>query len=258
MAKKTQIVDVPAAERNGTVLRRFVRRLETVVAPRAVDASAAQTIGDRVIRYGIGLSVVGVLLQTFLHMTDFVVFDRGVDSFDADEDFGAPAWGSIAATFGASIGALLVSIVRGQRFFLLLAGVFAFLSFDDFMRVHERLGEVGTVVGIGTELELGRIIWPLLFMPVLVASAVLLWLAAKQFTGRASQLVRGGLVLLVLAVALEAASAALFQVEYGHGTWPYEIEVVLEEGAELAGWIWIATALTAVACSTLVRTGHRR
>jgi hypothetical protein len=245
------------AERRPARLRRLAGRLEAAVAPNGIAPASADELADRVLALGIGISVAGVLTQTALHLTDIVVFDRGVNAFDADEDFSAASWGSIAATFGAAFAALLLGLVLRHRFFVALAALFAFLSFDDFMRIHERVGEIGLRLGAESEWEIGRVIWPLIFLPLFSAAAVLLWLAAGRFARPASTLTRWGLLLLAAAVALEASSTALFHLGYGHRTWPYETEVILEEGAELTGWIWIASALTAVACGTLMRFGRR-
>lgn len=245
------------AERRLTPLRRLVGRLEAAVAPNGIAPASAEELAERVLGFGIALSVAGVLVQTALHLTDIVAFDRGVNAFDADEDFSAASWASIAATFGAAFAALLLGLILRHRFFVALGALFAFLSFDDFMRIHERVGEIGLRLGAESEWEIGRVIWPLIFLPLFSTAAVLLWLTAGRFAGRASTLIRSGLVLLAGAVVLEASSTALFHLGYGHRSWPYETEVILEEGAELTGWIWIATALTAVACGTLMRFGRR-
>lgn len=246
MSDRAQVAEPPegrAPEANG--------------APSPVTAETPETVAERVLHAGIVLSIAGVFAQTALHLTDIVIFDRGVNAFDADEDYSISSWASIAVTFAAATGALLLGVVLRRRLFYAAAALFALLSLDDFIRFHERIGELGTVVGIDKEEELGRVIWPLLLFPLLFVTAALLWLAAKQFSGRVAFLLRAGLVLLAGAVFLEAASAALFQLDYGHRSWPYELEVLLEEGAELTGWIWIAAALTAAACLALVRPGRR-
>lgn len=253
--KKAEVVATPRARFPGAgsaLVRGVVRRLEELVAPRPAREGEL-AVGERVITWGIALSIAGLLVQTAMHLTNFVVFDGDINGLDADEDFSAPSWAGISATFVAGTGALLLGLVLRRGVFYALAGLFTFLSFDDFMRVHEKIGEVGTVVGISEEEELGRVIWPLLFLPLLAAGAALIWIAANQFSGRASWLIRAGLFLLASAIVLEASSSALFQLGYEHGSWLYQIEVVLEEGSELVGWTWIATALLAVACLALDR-----
>lgn len=52
---------------------------------------------------------------------------------------------------------------------------------------------------------------------------------------------------IALAIGLEAASPSLVWAGFDHGDLVYELEVVLEEGAELGGWALIATSLVAFA-----------
>lgn len=245
------------AEGRRSPSRALLDRLEAAVAPNGVAPANAEELSERVIAFGLVLSLAGVLAQTILHLTDIVVFDRQINAFDMDEDFGAASWASIAATFAAGSSALLLGLVLRHRFFVALGALFAFFSFDDFMRIHERVGEIGVHLGADQEWELGRLIWPVVFLPLLAGAGALLWLTARGLPSRASWLIRGGLVLLASAVVLEAASPIFFNLGYGHRSWPYEVEVMLEEGAELAGWIWIASALTAVSCGTLLRFGRR-
>jgi hypothetical protein len=51
--------------------------------------------------------------------------------------------------------------------------------------------------------------------------------------------------MLVAAVGCEVASFGLVQVGLDKGTFAYELEVIVEEGLELAGWILIASGLLA-------------
>jgi hypothetical protein len=257
MKRPEAIIAPQSAREDGSARLQLLNRLKTIAFPRTLEDERMEPVSEQVIAIGVTLSVVGVVLQTALHLTDILVFDRGVNIFDADEDYTVSAWASIVTTFTAAMGALLAGLVTRRWFFFWLAALFAFFSLDDFVRAHERIGELGTVVGIEKDLELGRVIWPLLFLPVLAAGAALLWLAAREFSGRAAWLTHAGVLVLACAVVLEAASAGLFQLGYDHKSWLYEIEVILEEGAELVGWIWIATALIAVVCSTLADSGRR-
>jgi hypothetical protein len=53
------------------------------------------------------------------------------------------------------------------------------------------------------------------------------------------------LLLLGLAVAFEVAGLGTELLADESTTWPDSIEVALEEGAELGGWIFIAAGLSA-------------
>jgi hypothetical protein len=69
--------------------------------------------------------------------------------------------------------------------------------------------------------------------------------AARELGGRVAARLLAAAGLLVGAVVLEAASYGLVALDYDFRDWPFVIEVVIEEGAELAGWILCAGALTA-------------
>jgi len=259
MADRPEVVD--AAEnrvpRNGTRLLRPVARALRNAATRPVAADV-DGVGHRIFTAGIALAAIGLVVQSLLHLAEIVVFDRGVNTLDLDEDYGIGSWASVVATFTAGAAAALLAVICRDRVFVALAALLAFLSFDDYIRLHERVGQAGELFGLDPDLELGRVIWPALLFPLLAVGGALLWIASNQFGGSIPRLLRAGLVLLGVAVVLEAASAALFQFDYGHRSWPYEIEVLVEEGAELVGWTWIATALLAGACSTLVDAARRR
>lgn len=229
-------------------LDRLDRRLNSGRAP-ALDAS---DLAARIIRFGIVVSAVAVLAQTVLHAADIVAFDRGVNIFDADDDVTVSGWASTAATFAAAVSILPLAFATGRRWLFLLSAIFAFFSFDDFIRVHERLAAGVESLGIDETLQLGRLIWAVVFFPLLVVAGLLLWTLSRSLADGEARLLRLGLLLLVAAVFLEGSSPLLFAFGLDHKDFLYEAEVVLEEGAELAGWIWIATAALAASCRTLV------
>jgi hypothetical protein len=95
------------------------------------------------------------------------------------------------------------------------------------------------------------VLWPGLYLPLLAALAVALVAVARELPRDARRFVVAGLALLAAAVALEVLSAGVIRSGHDRGSLLYELETVLEEGAELAGWILIAGALLsafALAC----------
>lgn len=234
----------------------LAERLETRLAP-ATRPGTTNELAARIVRFGVAASIAAVAVQTVLHVTDIVVFDRGVNVFDADDDVTVSGWASTAVTFGAALGALQLAFVMGRRWLLLLAAIFTFFSFDDFIRLHERIAGGVESLGIDESLQLGRLIWAVLYMPLLALTAALLWTLSRLVAGTAGRLISLGLALLVASVALEALSPILFAFDLDHKDWQYETEVVLEEGAELAGWIWIATALVAASWLAFTAPGRR-
>jgi len=191
------------------------------------------------------VAVAGVAVQTVTDLVSFWAFDRAIELLLADSDVGVFASASIAATFTAALGAWLFSSVTPERRKLLwfIAGAAAFLSLDDQVGLHERAGELAEGA-VGLEgWEPARLLWPVLFFPLLAALFFALWRLAGSLAPRARRLVNVGSALLAGAVALELLSAVVIRAGFDRGSLLYELEVVLEEGAELAGWILIAGAL---------------
>ncbi|HSK17476.1 MAG TPA: hypothetical protein VK915_15075 [Gaiellaceae bacterium] len=207
-----------------------------------------EEVAARILDWAVALAVAGVLVQTAVNLVNLWAFDRRFEVLQADSDAGAFAWASIAATFAAALGALLLSLVWAERrrlLWLVAAGC-AFLSFDDHMRIHERLGDLADRAEGLAAWEPARLLWPVVFFPLLAGLFLALWWLARDLPPpRAGRYVRTGLALLAVAVALEVVSAGLIRAGHDRGSGLYELEVLLEEGAELAGWILIAGALLA-------------
>jgi hypothetical protein len=199
---------------------------------------------------GVALAVAGVVVQTTVHLFHSFVA-QSVDSLSADRDaFSAFAWASSTATFGAAFAALLLYGITDRARLLALALILAFLSLDDVVAGHERLAaRAETTIG-APELS-QRILWIVMFLPLIGAAFVLLAGLAKELGPRARRFVHIGLALLVFAIAAEAS--AYLTKSYGHpdGSTYDSFEVVAEEGAELAASILIAAALTSHVPSTL-------
>lgn len=226
-------------------------------ASRAVrpDALSHDGAAERVLGLGLALAVAGVALQSVAHLVDLWAFDLEVEVVRAESDTSAWAWASIVATFTAAVGALLLHAARFGRpaRLAVLAAAVAFLSLDDMIQVHERLSALVTDLGAPEEWHLARLFWVAVFLPLLAVTFLLLWDLSRTLPARFGRLVLAGAVLLVVAVGLEVVSPALFWLGFDHGDLLYELEVVLEEGAELGGWAVVGTALVAAALDRLER-----
>ena len=206
------------------------------------------------------LAALGVVLQSLLHLVDAVFFDLRIDRLDADRDQSVWSWTGSSAELMAALGALLLLVLAPRRWkalgFLTLA--FAFFSMDDTARIHEALGNLPFLKATGLS---ARIVWPLLYAPLMLAVYVVLWRVTGAMAQRCRRATISGLVLLGVAVVLElAASTALIKAGYGRiddgsrvGSMIYELEVVVEEALELGGWLLIAAAVIATALDLLVR-----
>jgi hypothetical protein len=194
---------------------------------------------------GVFLALLAVAVQTALYVADVYALDRRVQSFDVDSEGGIPAWAATVAIFSTGLVALLLSFVESSRRLRLLAlgGAAIFLSIDESLIVHERLG-----LAVTEALDLSdkylRVAWPAVYLPVLVAVAALISHLAWTSADPARRLLAVGLATLAAAVGLEIAGLALDLIpSLGERGWLYTAQIALEEGAELAGWILLTTGL---------------
>jgi hypothetical protein len=242
---------------------RFVQRQPGLVARLRVDTGAIADLAPstaalerRTLRVGVALALALAAFQAAVHLINLVFFDLRIDMINADSDTGAFAWASSVATFCGALLLCLLAIMRPTRTWPLvaLAGAVAFMSLDDMVGLHERVSGLGTT--LGPIEHFARIFWPLVFMPLLAATFVGLFGVAAGLRDPSGRVLLAGLVLLVVAVALEMASPILFALGSDHGELAYELEVVLEEGAELAGWILISTGLAAALLTSAPEASH--
>ena len=188
------------------------------------------------------IALAAVIVQSAAELANFG-FDADLDALNADEEFNAFAWASSVSTFAAAFFLFVPAVAAGtlDRVTVLLSGSLAFLSLDDAIGLHERLAEHSVEI-LDAEVSLQRVVWPLVYLPLLAFVFVILWRMARCGSPTSIAL-KAGLFLLAAAIVAELTSA--LYVEEGVDTWPAAIEVAFEEGAELAGWILIAGGLGA-------------
>jgi hypothetical protein len=213
---------------------------------REVDVPAA--VDERrhdIVAAGVLLTVAAVAVQTALYLADVYVLDRRVGTFDVDGEGGLSAWAASVTTFSTALLALLLALVQSARrvHLFVLAAAAAFLSFDEVVIVHERIG-----LKVTEALDLSntylRIAWPIVYLPLLATVAAILFQLARANTDPVRSLLGIGLALLACAVGLEIGGLALDLIPtLTETSWLYTMEIALEEGAELAGWILITTGV---------------
>lgn len=189
------------------------------------------------------VALAAVVLQSVGEVVNFAL-DADIDAVDADEELNGFAWASSMSTFAAAFFLFVpaVAVPTLDRLRLLAAGALAFFSLDDAVGFHERLAERSVQV-LDTAVSLQRILWPFVYLPLLAFVFVILFRMARRHPDAIGTALLAGLALLALALAAEMTSA--LYVEDGAETWGSIIEVAVEEGAELVGWILIAGALAA-------------
>lgn len=209
--------------------------------------------GDRVLVIGIAIAAVTVTVQSVGHLVGVRLLDDRYLHLNADDELGLAAWTSASAAFAAAFGVLLLALLQEtiDRWLLALVGLVAFFSLDDAVVVHERAAEkIAGAFGWGEYAE--RLTWPILFLPLFAAGLILLLYAANLLPPRSRRVVYWGIGLFVVALAAEAISSLLYSsADVERGSWPDALEVIVEEGAELAGWIIIAGAFLAAVLTLL-------
>jgi hypothetical protein len=207
----------------------------------STEDSASAT---RFIALGTWLAVLAFCVQSVAHL---VVYRTTISVLNADSEAGLWAWTGSSATFAVAVGVLLLIVLRpvATKPLAVLAVVLAYFSLDDAIALHERFVH-RHVHSLGPIDDAAGIVWPVVYLPMLVVAFGLLWTLASFFTERSGRLVRVGLLMLVAAVLAEFVAVA-FKQGSGHDTLRYHLEVVVEEGLELAGWVVVATGVIATA-----------
>jgi hypothetical protein len=237
---------------------------EQVLAPVPAATPRSAPLGpddvDRLFGYVFPVAIGAVAIQAALHLGNAVVLDNRISSFDADHEGNLIAWAGSSAIFAAACSAGLLALVRARDRLLLglLAAAVAFLSLDETAALHERIGQAGVrAFGLPDD-DYGRLVWPVVWFPLLAGVVLGLWRLAKRARPAPRQAIRAGLALLVVAVAAELVWAA-FPISGGEiGSAPDALAVSLEEGLELAGWLLVAAGLAAIAFAEVLDLAARR
>lgn len=213
-------------------------------------ADEASDLVSPVLRLGVALAIAAVAAQSVADLVNFAFLDRSVGQLNADAEPNVWSWASTIATACAGLSLLLLALVRVDRrpSLALVAAATAFLSLDDALQIHER-------ARFGGWEDSQRVLWPALYLPLLLAVFVVVWRIAGEVASRAGVVVRLGLCFLAAAVAGELAGAVLVAIGRGTGTFAYELEVIVEEGLEIGGWILISTGIIADMLDRVARAG---
>lgn len=205
----------------------------------------------RIVRFTVMLAGAAFLSLLVVHMVNQLAWDDPRVPLDADEDRSGWSWASVAAeAVAGAFLALLATTVVSSKGIKFAAAVMIFLSLDDFIRIHENIGSMVTLFPHSV-----RLLWPMIYFPLLAALMIVLWRICEGRAVEVRLLTRSGLLMLAVAVVLEVFTVVLFAADQGHRSYFYELEVGLEEGLELAGWLLIAGGMAA---ALVDRLGHPR
>jgi len=232
-------------ERAGRVGGVFGNRTDTVHAAHDVDV---------VLSVGAVLAALGAALLILIHLGNAVFLDALV--LNANGEATVWTWASVVAAAAVAQGAILraVFVRAGRRMFIALALSAGFLSLDDLTVLHESvIGRVLPQLGLSDSWD--SVLWPVLYLPVLGVTVLLLLVIARDSPARIRRFILAGLALLALAILLEIGSAPWSGAEENT---VHTIEGGFEEAAELAGWILLAAAVLAGALRDVIVQARER
>jgi hypothetical protein len=213
----------------------------------------AHPVAERLTTAGIWVAVIASTLQLVGHFANAATIDS--PHLDANVEHNLFTWvGSCAVLFVAVAASVAVLLDAPRRRLLIaLAAVTAFFAADEAVVLHENIafGILGAV-GLGDVWD--SVLWPLLYLPLLVGTVVALLVVAREAPARGRRCIHVGLGLLAFALLLEIASTP-WSVDRNP---IHTVEGGLEETAELAGWILIATGIAALGARPLARHARIR
>jgi hypothetical protein len=186
--------------------------------------------------------------------------DRPFADLDAEREGNFLTWLSVGATFAAAAAAAVHALLlrRHRAAMGVLAAALAFLSLDDAIEIHERLGD-----RVSAELpdrldSFASALQLLLVGPALALAFAGVLLLARRTVPAARRTLLAGLAFLAAAIAIELLlGVATNELEESGVDWPDVVRHGLEEGVELSGWIAVASGATAATCAALVSEARR-
>ena len=222
------------------------------IRPREVETP--ERAGAQLLQAGTIVAVAAVTVQTVAHLANEFIFDDRFESLDADFEGNAFTWASSAAVLAVAVAALLhaAAFRRRRTEFVLLVATATFFSLDDAVQIHEpvalALGE--DVLGLPDYAAVR--LWLIVYFPLLILMAALLWSVAREAWAAAGRTIHVGLGLLVASIPVELAGAVTRPLADDGTDAPDDIRVAIEEALELGGWILVAAGMMAAVTLALM------
>jgi hypothetical protein len=233
--------------------------LRTASFVATVGAPPGRQPSFRIVRSAAAVAIVATVVQSLATAVNLFVLDGSTGSVDATVEGGVWTWAASGATLVAAVSAaaIAVGLDRAPWQFGLLAAVLAFLSLDDSLVLHERVGEWFRDV-LGTPEYVGGL-WVLAYPPLLVVVAWGLWRTAKEVDPPVRRALLASLALLAAAVVVEFVGVGTKAFEESTGiAAPHDVRAIIEEGAELGAWILAAGGLLAALVAGATGTRDER
>jgi hypothetical protein len=206
--------------------------------------------------FGLAAAAAAALGVVVVNVVNDVAFDERFYQLNANAEGNALTWLSSAAAFAGAVLALLLWACTHERITLLLGAVLAFFSLDDAAQVHEKSGEAfGEALGLP---DWSVRLWLVLYLPIVVGAAWLIWRLASTAPRDAGRALRLGLLLAASAFVIEIVGPITKEIAERGVEWPNALRVGIEEGIELAAWILVATGLAILLSEALAQRPSAR
>jgi hypothetical protein len=162
------------------------------------------------------------------HLLDFSLFDLKSAALDAGANWSVSDTVSVVAIAIATVAVTSFAISTRRLKWFLLSAFLAFITIDDAIQVHGRIGDA----------------WELAI--VLPAAALLLGFSysCDPLVGR---LIRLGIAGLGCSFVLGITDDLVDLAGWGPTDWQFQLKVTVKQAAEIAGWILIAFGAVLVA-----------
>jgi hypothetical protein len=221
-----------------------------VTKPRPAEPADLDSVADRLLRITAALAIAGASLILVGGLVDYFLFNEAIEDLNPKLEGNLLSWLSVVAVFGAALAAALHALtLPGRRHqFAALAPIFALLSLDDMIQIHERVAD-------HLEPLFFEHIETVIFLPVFAAAFLIVWALALKVPPRAGRFLRLAMMLLVAAVVVDLGATMTMNLEAEGTAWPHAVRIAIEEALELSGWILVSATLTTVVCLALLEYG---
>lgn len=207
--------------------------------------STGARAADRALASGWALAGITGTIFLLAHVVNHVALDDRIGELQASAEQNIWSWAASMATLVAGLSTLIYArSARRTRRAWALGALLVFFALDDYVEIHENLGDdVSDALSLPD--YVGPRLWVVLYLPLLGAAAALLWSLAEELGGRARSGILAGAALLAAGYLLEGLGILTKRLEDRGVELPHALRAGLEESAELAGLIVLASALTA-------------
>jgi hypothetical protein len=220
--------------------------VDRVRVPCGIDV-VPTAAGTGIAKAGWLIAAIAVGLQTVAQLINALALAHVHPGLDAAADRNIFDWTSFSAASIAALSLLFLATAATPhgRSAYVLALLVAFLAVDDVTNLHDRLGSAFAETLPAPLDRLGDWSTPFLYLPLLLATFLLLWSHGMRLAPALARQVWVALALLGGAVAMRVLVGILEIRGFHASNAQRAIGIAFLEGSELGAWILVAGAFLA-------------